>query len=68
MTSVVHPVFVACCKGPGYASPLEAMQNGPREGLLYITCIIPPKRNNKESDYLVTVDVDPQSPTYCHRG
>ena len=33
MTYVVHPVFVACCKGPGYASPLEAMQNGPREGL-----------------------------------
>lgn len=29
-----------CCadKGPGYASPLEAM-SGPRETLLYVTCV-----------------------------
>lgn len=31
----------ACCGakgGPGYASPLAAME-GPREGLLYVTCV-----------------------------
>lgn len=29
----------ACCKkGPGYASPIEAM-SGPREALIYVTCI-----------------------------
>lgn len=30
----------ACCKnkGPGYGSPLQAMA-GPREKLLYVTCI-----------------------------
>lgn len=29
-----------CChgKGPGYATPLEAMA-GPREALLYVTCV-----------------------------
>jgi 56kDa selenium binding protein (SBP56) len=29
-----------CCakKGPGYASPMEAM-NGPRETLIYVTCV-----------------------------
>ena len=28
-----------CCKsGPGYATPLEAM-SGPRETLIYVTCI-----------------------------
>jgi methanethiol oxidase len=32
----------ACChaaKGPGYATPLEAMEKGPREKLIYVTCI-----------------------------
>ena len=30
-----------CCaaKGPGYAMPREAMEKGPREGLLYVTCV-----------------------------
>jgi hypothetical protein len=30
-----------CCaaKGPGYATPREAMEKGPREGLLYVTCV-----------------------------
>lgn len=29
-----------CCakKGPGYASPIEAM-SGPRETLIYVTCV-----------------------------
>jgi hypothetical protein len=32
----------ACChaaKGPGYATPLEAMEKGPREKLIYVTCV-----------------------------
>lgn len=31
----------SCCKGrkgPGYATPLDAMA-GPRESLLYVTCV-----------------------------
>lgn len=39
---VVQPGTVeinGCCKkGPGYASPLEAMA-GPKEPLIYVTCI-----------------------------
>ena len=52
-----------CCHGPGYASPLDAMQNGPRETLIYVTC---PRRNVTpgKPDYLATIDVDPDSPTY----
>ena len=48
-------------KGPGYASPLDALKNGPREELLYVVCIQPDKT---KQDYLATVDVDPKSPTY----
>jgi len=48
--------------GPGYASPKEAFTKGAREKLLYIPCIIP---NKDRPDYLSTVDVDPNSPTYC---
>ncbi|XP_075978719.1 methanethiol oxidase isoform X3 [Anticarsia gemmatalis] len=54
---------MACCKGkgPGYASPLDAFKNGPREELMYVVCIQPDKT---KQDYLATVDVDPKSPTY----
>ncbi|VVD04194.1 unnamed protein product [Leptidea sinapis] len=31
---------MSCCKGPGYASPLDAFHNGPREELLYVVCVI----------------------------
>jgi len=34
----------ACCHaamGPGYATPLEAMKKGPREKLVYVTCVSP---------------------------
>ena len=51
-----------CSSGPGYQSPIEAYQNGPREKHLYVTCV-QPKRNNP--DYLATVNVDPDSPDYC---
>ena len=38
-TEVVSAHGHGCCKkGPGYASPLEAM-SGPRESLIYVTCV-----------------------------
>ncbi|KAI4370439.1 hypothetical protein MLD38_018793 [Melastoma candidum] len=53
-----------CCgKGPGYATPLDAMRSGPRETLLYVTCVYSGTGVDKP-DYLSTVDVDPNSPTY----
>ncbi len=52
----------SCCKkGPGYASPLEAMQNGPHEKILYVA-MIPCQEG--QPDYLATIDVDPNSPNY----
>nr|ACZ65578.1 selenium-binding protein [Haliotis discus hannai] len=59
--SIQTHVTSECCKGPGYATPLDAMK-GPRERLVYIPCIVPEK---DRPDYLSTVDVDPESPTYC---
>lgn len=50
--------------GPGYSSPLEAMKNGPKEELLYVVCI-QPNQTEAKTDLLATVDVNPQSPTYC---
>ncbi|GFR41290.1 hypothetical protein Agub_g1806, partial [Astrephomene gubernaculifera] len=50
-----------CARGPGYASPKDAFLNGPREKLLYITCIVP---DRSRPDYVATVDVDPTSETY----
>ncbi|RYR63722.1 hypothetical protein Ahy_A04g021488 isoform B [Arachis hypogaea] len=52
-----------CCKtGPGYATPLEAM-SGPRETLIYVTAVYTGTGVQKP-DYLATVDIDPNSPTY----
>ena len=57
-----------CCgHGPGYATPMEAMLRGQREQIVYLPCIY----NNtpvKKPDYLCTVDVDPNSPTYSQVG
>ena len=54
-----------CCGGscgPGYATPLDAFNSGSREKLVYIPCIVPDKTR---PDYLVTVDVDPESQDFC---
>jgi selenium-binding protein 1 len=51
-----------CCGGPGYATPQEAM-NAEREKVLY-TIALYGATEIKEPDYLATVDVDPDSPTY----
>lgn len=62
MNSVVRFVLFPGTRGPGYASPLDALNNGPREELLYVVCVQP---DPTKQDYLSTVDVDPKSPTYC---
>ncbi|XP_077177381.1 methanethiol oxidase-like [Paroedura picta] len=54
-----------CGTGPGYATPLDAMR-GPRERLMYVNCCLSMTDiGPQEPDYLATVDVDPESPTYC---
>ena len=50
------------CRGPGYASPAEAMKS-PRETLLYSIAIYTGTGIQKP-DYLATIDADPASPTY----
>ncbi|XP_066595810.1 methanethiol oxidase [Prorops nasuta] len=53
----------ACCSGgPGYKSPKAAMQEAPRETIMYVVC---PHTDPEKADVLCTVDIDPQSPTYC---
>ncbi|XP_061699653.1 methanethiol oxidase isoform X1 [Syngnathoides biaculeatus] len=49
--------------GPGYRSPLDAMK-GDREKMVYLPCVY---RNTAtlRPDYLATVDVDPESASYC---
>merc|ERR1711971_1312828 len=47
--------------GPGYATPRDAFNYGKREKIVYLSCIVPGK---DRPDYLATVDVDPESPTY----
>lgn len=51
-----------CC-GPGYASPADAMK-AEREKLLY-TVALYVGTGIEKPDYLATVDVDPDSPTYA---
>ncbi|KAI1291037.1 Methanethiol oxidase [Halotydeus destructor] len=56
---------MSCCeKGPGYASPAEAIK-GPRETLLYVTCVQVDGEVSGKPDYLAVVDVDPKSADYC---
>ncbi|CAI5465165.1 unnamed protein product [Closterium sp. Yama58-4] len=53
----------SCCgKGPGYVSPLKAME-GPREKLLYTTGIYTGTGIEKP-DFLATIDVDPESESF----
>lgn len=50
------------CRGPGYASPQEAIK-APREKLLYSICLYVGTGIEKP-DYLATIDVDEDSPSY----
>ena len=52
-----------CCKGTGFGSPLEAKNAGVVEELLYIPAVQMEK--GLKPDYLATVDVNPNSPSYC---
>jgi len=61
---VPKPTASCCDHGPGYSSPVDALKNGPREKLIYITCIRVNTENDDKPDYLATVDVDPNSETY----
>lgn len=47
--------------GPGFASPADAFNSKSQESVVYIPCIVPDK---SRPDYIVTIDVDPASPTY----
>jgi selenium-binding protein 1 len=49
-------------KGPGFASPAEAIK-APRETLLYVIALYG-GTGVRKPDYLATVDVDPKSATY----
>ena len=52
----------ACCAtGPGYASPLEAFTKGERENLAYVPATV---AGHTRPDRLLTIDLDPASPTY----
>lgn len=60
-------IYYLDCKkqcGPGYKSPLDAYINGKRETILYTICIQPNTSTKNKTDYLATIDVDPNSPTY----
>lgn len=57
-------VLIECPLGPGYATPLDAFHKGSREKILY-TITVQPNLEEPHGDYLSTVDVDPESPTYC---
>jgi selenium-binding protein 1 len=50
------------CHGPGYASPEEAMRAEPEKTLYTMALYV--GTDVEEPDYLATVDVDPDSPTY----
>lgn len=55
----------SCCHGPGYETPLAAMKNGPKEKIIYVPCIMVNTDNASKPDYLATVDIDPESGSYC---
>ena len=61
---VISTEVKSCCGGPGYKSPLDAMKFGPREELVYLPCIRCNTGSSHLPDYLATVDVLPESPTY----
>lgn len=58
---------MTCCdKDTKYfPTPLEAFKHGPKEKILYITCVAV---DSKTPNYVAVVDVDPSSETYCQVG
>lgn len=51
--------------GPGFCSPQDAIRHGKKEKIMYVVCINPNYDNDHRKDYLATVDIDPNSATYC---
>ena len=68
-----------CCVSQGivHATPKDAIKNGQRETVLFMTCPnydiplpsltmkMPVNMQPKKPDAVISVDVDPTSPTYC---
>lgn len=48
-----------------YPPVQDAFHNGPREKLLYLPCVVP---DHSRPDYVATIDVDPESPTFSKVG
>lgn len=60
-------VMSGCCDdGSLGMSPVDFMV-GPREKIMYVSCLQPALQNGKngKSDYLATIDIDPDSPKFC---
>jgi len=53
------------CAGPGYSTPMAAFRSGKREELLYVTTTVQNTDGKFRPDYLSTVDVNPESKTFC---
>uniref|UniRef100_A0A914HXL3 Methanethiol oxidase n=1 Tax=Globodera rostochiensis TaxID=31243 RepID=A0A914HXL3_GLORO len=49
--------------GPGFKSPGDAFQKGPREKVIFVTC--PNVNPSEAADIIASVDVDPDSETFC---
>jgi len=49
--------------GPGYASPADAVQNAPREEIVYVAGLYE-GTGVEEPDFLAVVDVHPDSDAY----
>ncbi|GBL85846.1 Methanethiol oxidase [Araneus ventricosus] len=47
-----------------YTSPLEAFRSGHREKLAYVTCVSAKWKTSEKPDFVATIDLDPESPTY----
>ena len=47
---------------------MDAFRNAPREQVIYLPCIYVNTDQKHLPDYLATVDVDPESPTYSMVG
>ncbi|KAI6216042.1 hypothetical protein M3Y94_00457000 [Aphelenchoides besseyi] len=63
-TELVENSPRSCCESTGilFATPAEACK-GPREKILLVTC--PNVAEPRRPDAIVTVDVDPESSTFC---
>ncbi|KAF8764164.1 Methanethiol oxidase like protein [Argiope bruennichi] len=47
-----------------YKSPLEAFNSGHKEKLAYVTCVSAKWKTSEKPDFVATIDLDPESPTY----